>query len=224
MPLEIRKTCLKRNSFYSKCMFINKMLITFGGVTLLILTSLPCCVWCICKMELKGAYKQEGKRLFRRVGSDRMRGNGFKLRQGRFRLHIRRKFFTQRGVTHWSRLPKEVVDAPSLKAFQTRLDVALGSLVCWLATLNIAGGLKLDDHCGPFQPRPFYDSMDKKTCGWCRLSPTEVEWDRKGGTRGKGHSSRTATASYAWVCTRAHVPDVGNSKHRWLPVAVAAVS
>jgi len=51
------------------------------------------------------------------------------------------------------------VDAPSLKALKARLDVALGSLVWWLATLHIAGGLKLDDHCGPFQPRPFYDSM-----------------------------------------------------------------
>ena len=39
------------------------------------------------------------------------------------------------------------------------LNVALGSLVCWLATLHIAGGLKLDDHYGPFQPWPFYDSM-----------------------------------------------------------------
>jgi len=37
--------------------------------------------------------------------------------------------------------------------------VALGSLVWWLATLHIAGGLKLDDHCGPFQPRPFYDPV-----------------------------------------------------------------
>jgi len=71
---------------------------------------------------------------------DRARGNGFKLRQGRVRLDIRRKFFTQRMVTHWHRLPKEVVDAPSLEAFKARLDVALGSLVCWLATLHIAGG------------------------------------------------------------------------------------
>ena len=62
-------------------------------------------------------------------------------------------------VTHWNRLPREVVDAPSLDAFKGRLDVALGSLVWLLATLHIAGGLKLDDHCGPFQPRPFYDSM-----------------------------------------------------------------
>ena len=45
------------------------------------------------------------------------------------------------------------------EAFKARLDVALGSLVCWLAALHIAGGLKLDEHCGPFQPRPFYDSM-----------------------------------------------------------------
>jgi len=59
---------------------------------------------------------------------------------------------------HWNRLPKEAVDAPSLEAFRARLDVALGSLVWWLVTLHISGGLKLDDHCGPFQPRLFYDS------------------------------------------------------------------
>jgi len=58
---------------------------------------------------------------------------------------------------HWHRLPKEAVDAPSLEAFKARLDVALDSLVCWLATLHIAGGLELEDRCGSVQPRPFYD-------------------------------------------------------------------
>ena len=59
---------------------------------------------------------------------------------------------------HWNRLSREAVDAPSLEALKARLDVALGSLVWWLATLHIAEGLKLDDHCGTFQPRPFCDS------------------------------------------------------------------
>jgi len=51
------------------------------------------------------------------------------------------------------------VDAPSLEEFRARLDVALGSLVWWLATLHIAEDLKLDDHYGPFQLRLFYDSV-----------------------------------------------------------------
>ena len=67
-------------------------------------------------------------------------------------------------MTHWNRLPKDVVDASSLDAFKARLDVALGSLVWWLATLHIAGELKLDDRCGPYQPRPFYDSVIRILC------------------------------------------------------------
>ena len=54
-------------------------------------------------------------------------------------------------------MPKEAVDAPSLEAFKARLDVALGSLVWWLVTLHTAERLELGVHCGPFQPRPFYD-------------------------------------------------------------------
>ncbi|KFQ01129.1 hypothetical protein N330_09033, partial [Leptosomus discolor] len=55
--------------------------------------------------------------------------NGWELGEGRFRLDTRKKFFTLRVVRHWNRLPKEVVDAPSLEVFKTRLDGALGNLV-----------------------------------------------------------------------------------------------
>ena len=63
---------------------------------------------------LKGAYRKAGEGFFIRAGSDRTRGNGFKLEEGKFRLDIRKKFFTVRVVRHWNRLPSEVVDAPSL--------------------------------------------------------------------------------------------------------------
>ena len=78
---------------------------------------------------LKGAYKQEGSQLFERVDNSRTRGNGFKLKEGRFRLDVRGKFFTMRVVRCWNRLPREVVDAPSLEVFKARLDGVLGSLV-----------------------------------------------------------------------------------------------
>ena len=78
---------------------------------------------------LKGAYKQEGSQLFERVDTSRTRGNGFKLKEGRFRLDVRGKFFTRRVVRCWNGLPREVVDAPSLEVFKARLDGALGSLV-----------------------------------------------------------------------------------------------
>ncbi|KFW65084.1 hypothetical protein AS28_14344, partial [Pygoscelis adeliae] len=55
--------------------------------------------------------------------------NGFKLKAGKFRLDIRNKFFTMRVVRPWNRLPREVVDVPSLEVFKARLDGALSNLV-----------------------------------------------------------------------------------------------
>ncbi|KFR15110.1 hypothetical protein N306_04253, partial [Opisthocomus hoazin] len=55
--------------------------------------------------------------------------NGFKLKEGRFRFDIRKKFFTMRVVRHWTRLPREAVAAPSLAVFKARLDRALSNLV-----------------------------------------------------------------------------------------------
>ncbi|GAB0209550.1 hypothetical protein GRJ2_003420700 [Grus japonensis] len=78
---------------------------------------------------LKGASRRDGEGLFIRECSDRTRGNGLKLKEGRFRIDVRKKFFTVRVVRHWNRLPREVVDAPSLEVFKTRLDEALGNMV-----------------------------------------------------------------------------------------------
>jgi len=64
---------------------------------------------------LKAAYRKDGECLFTRVCSDRTRVKGCKLKEGRFRLDIRKKFFTMRVVKYWHRLPREVVAAPSLK-------------------------------------------------------------------------------------------------------------
>ncbi|KFR17940.1 hypothetical protein N306_15536, partial [Opisthocomus hoazin] len=55
--------------------------------------------------------------------------DGSKLKGGRFRLDIRKKFFTMRVVKHWHRLPREAVAAPSLAVFEARLDGALSNLV-----------------------------------------------------------------------------------------------
>ncbi|KFV98845.1 hypothetical protein N327_02301, partial [Fulmarus glacialis] len=78
---------------------------------------------------LKGAYKKAGDKLFSKICCDKTKRNGFKPKKGRFRLDRRKKFFTMRVVKHWHRLPREVVDAPSLETLKVRLDGAVSNLI-----------------------------------------------------------------------------------------------
>jgi len=78
---------------------------------------------------LKGAYRKDGEHIFSRACWDRTMSNGFKVREGGFRLDIRKKFFTVAVAKHWDRFPREVVEAQSLETFKARLDSALSNKV-----------------------------------------------------------------------------------------------
>jgi len=63
------------------------------------------------------------------ISSDNRRSNGFKLKESRLKLDVWKKFFIQRAIRPWHRLPREAVHAPSLEVFKARLDGILCSVI-----------------------------------------------------------------------------------------------
>ena len=89
---------------------------------------------------LQGGCQEDGARLCSVVPSDRTKGNGHKLKQRKLRLKMRKNFFPLRVTETWPRLPRKVVESPSLEIFKPRMDAMLCSLL-WVTLLRQGVGL-----------------------------------------------------------------------------------
>jgi len=85
--------------------------------------------------------------------SDKMSGNGSKLHQGRFRLDIRKNFFTKQVVKPWNWLPREVINDPILSVSESHLDNALNNTLQLLVSPEVVRQLDWRITVGSFQVR-----------------------------------------------------------------------
>ena len=119
-------------------------------------------------LYLKGDYKQEENQLFTVVVSDRTSWMFLNYSRGDLGwMFVSEKFFTERVVRDWYKLPRKV--------FEPGLDEVLGNLIWWVATLPMAGGLELYDFWNPFPHKPFNDSMSMYTNIFLSLQ-TQLRW------------------------------------------------
>jgi len=143
---------------------------------------------------LKGAYKWEGEQLLTQSGSDRTRGNDYKLKEGKFRLDIRQKILTQRAVMPWHSCPEKLW-CPNPGGAQGHAGWALGSLSWWVATSPLqefGTGWPLS----PFKPKPLYNSM-KKVCKWFCLRSCRSCEAMVGMTTGHAHEEQQENPTFS---------------------------